>query len=88
MAHTPVIVAGEHLTDIEAALDLFDLKVDECGELVMTATLPLHLSQCLTRALKTIVSQMDADLDSAPSEERHPDPMRELFRRIGEAQNR
>jgi len=86
MIKKPTVVAGERLEDIETALDLFETKIDECGCRVMTATLPQRLSQCLTRALKTIEAQMAAGMDSATFEERHIDPMKELFRRIGEVE--
>lgn len=79
------MIAGERLEDIEAALDLFELSIDDGGCLVMTATLPQRLSQCLNRALKTIAAEMSAGMDAATFEERHLDPMSELFARIGGA---
>ena len=85
MADKTTTIAGERLEDIEAALDLFELAIDDCGCLVMTATLPPYLSQCLNRALKTIAAEMAEGIDSATFEERSPDPMSELFLRIGQA---
>ena len=81
---TRTFIAGEWLEDLEAALDLFELALDERGCLVMTATLPDRLSKCLNRALKAIAAQMAADMDIAALEERNLDPMSELFNRIGE----
>ena len=85
MADNTTTIAGERLEDIEAALDLFELAIDDCGCLVMTAKLPPHLSQCLNRALKTISAEMAEGIDSATVQERHFDPMNELFVRIGQA---
>jgi hypothetical protein len=87
MAQNSIIVAGERLQDLEAALDLFTLEIEECGCLVMTAVLPRHLSQCLDRALKTIAAQMAAGLDPDVFEGGHIDPMKELFRRIGDIES-
>ena len=84
MTDKTITIAGEHLEDIEAALDLFELAIDDCGCLVMTAALPQRLSQSLNRALKTIAAEMAAGTDSATFEERHFDPMAELLTRIGE----
>ncbi len=81
---TRTFIAGERLEDLEAALDLFELAMDEGGCLVMTATLPDRLSKCLNRALKTIAAQMASGMDVATFEERSLDPMSELFTRIGE----
>ena len=80
---TRTFIAGERLEDLEAALDLFELAVDQGGCLVMTATLPDRLSKCLNRALKTIVAEMAAGMDVATFDERNLDPMSELFTRIG-----
>lgn len=84
MADKTTTIAGERLKDVEAALDLFELAIDDCGCLVMTATLPPYLSQCLNRALKTITAEMAAGIDSATFEERSPNPMSELLVRIAE----
>lgn len=77
-------IAGERLEDLEAALDLFELAIDDCGCLVMTATLPSHLSQCLNRALKTIEAEMASGIDSSTFEERSSNPMSELLVRMAE----
>ena len=84
MEDKTITIAGERLEDIEAALDLFELAIDDCGCLVMTATLPPHLSQCLNRALKTITAEMAAGINSATFEERSLNPMSELLVRIAE----
>jgi hypothetical protein len=78
------IIAGERLEDIEAALDLFELAIDDCGCLVMTAALPQRLSQCLNRALKTIEAEMAEGIDSSTFDERDYNAMGELIVRIAE----
>jgi len=85
MTDRTITIAGEHLEDLEAALDLFELAIDTCGCLVMTATLPEDLSKCLNRALKTIEAELAAGMDSSSFEARASDPMNELFIRIAEA---
>jgi hypothetical protein len=87
MEHTTDMVAGERLEELQAALDLFEFAIDDCGNPVMTALLPPHLSQCLTRALKTIAAQMAAGIDSDTFFDRRPDPIQELLRRIGQAES-
>lgn len=84
MTDKTITIAGELIEDIEAALELFELAFDDCGCLVMTAKLPPRLSQCLNRALKTIMAEMAVGMDSATFDDRHFDPMNELFVRIGE----
>jgi hypothetical protein len=87
MARNTIIVAGERLQDLQAALDMFTLEIDSRGCVVMTAVLPHDLSQCLNRALKTIEAQMAEGLDCDTFEERRPNPMDELFRRIGDIES-
>lgn len=87
MSDRTITIAGEPLEHIEAALDLFELAIDDCGCLTMTATLPRRLGQCLNRALKTITAEMAAGMDFATFAELRLNPMDELFRRVTEARD-
>jgi hypothetical protein len=84
MTDKTITVAGESLEDIEAALDLFELAIDDHGRLVMTAALPQRLSQSLNRAIKTITAEMTSGRRASTFNERSHNPVDELFTRVAE----
>lgn len=81
-----IIIAGERLTDLEAALDHLDFIEDEHGCLGLAGSLPDHLYGSLTRALKTVEAELDEiGLCLCVGEEWRP--LRQLLRRMGDAYN-
>ncbi|MCL1593315.1 MAG: hypothetical protein M3132_03050 [Actinomycetia bacterium] len=80
------LIAGERLTDLEAALDYMCFTVDDRGEITMTGAVPEYLSRCLERALVTIENETPAHgNETFGSAEWHP--MRQLLLRIGRVVN-
>ncbi len=76
-------VAGERLTDLEAALDAMEFEEEPCGCISIAGRLPERLSRCLDRALIVIEAETIAH-GYDPSCEPEWNPMRQLIERIGE----
>ncbi len=86
MNEDTIVVAGERIEDLEAALDCMQFNAEEFGGVTLTGTLPEDLSRCLERALLTIEAETVAD-GHDPFDDGQWHPMRQLLLRIGRAIN-
>ena len=84
MNRKTITVAGERLSDLEAALDCMEFEVEPCGCISVAGTLPENLSGCLDRALIVIEAETIAH-GHDPCREPEWNPMRQLVQRIDEA---
>jgi hypothetical protein len=86
MNEDTIVIAGERLEDLEAALDCMQFDAEEFGGVTLTGTLPEDLSRSLERALLTIEAETVAE-GHDPFDDGEWHPMRQLLLRIGRAIN-